>query len=129
MNTPTNLLYTKSHEWVLFTDASQKEAAVGLTDFAQDALGSLVYVNLPGTGDQVTAGESLGDVESVKSVSDVISPVTGTVSEVNDDVAIAPEKINEDPYGAWLVKVTGISGTEELLSAEEYDAFCATEGH
>lgn len=129
MSTPTNMMYTKSHEWVLFEDASKQAASVGLTDFAQHALGSLVYVNLPGAGDKVTAGEGLCDVESVKSVSDVYSPVSGTVSEVNDDVAAAPEKINEDPYGSWLVKITGITEVKELMNAADYDAFCETEGH
>lgn len=129
MSTPTNMMYTKSHEWVLFEDESKQAATVGLTDFAQHALGSLVYVNLPGAGDSVTAGEGLCDVESVKSVSDVYSPVSGTVSEVNDDVAAAPEKINEDPYGSWLVKITGITQVNDLMNAADYDAFCATEGH
>ena len=126
MKTPANLQYSKSHEWILFTD--ETTAKVGLTDFAQDSLGSLVFVNLPEVGDRLTAGETLGDVESVKAVSDVISPVSGEVAAINEELLDAPEKINEAPYDAWLVEVTGISDREELLDAAAYDAFCKEEG-
>ncbi|MBP1757856.1 MAG: Glycine cleavage system protein [Firmicutes bacterium] len=126
MNYPEHLLYSKSHEWVEFT--SEDTAKVGLTDFAQDQLGSLVFVNLPEVGDPITAGEALGDVESVKAVSDVYSPLTGTVSAVNEDLLDTPEAINQDPYGAWLVEVEGITDREELLSAEEYETLCQGEG-
>ena len=126
MKTPANLQYSKSHEWILFTD--ETTAKVGLTDFAQDSLGSLVFVNLPEVGDRLTAGETLGDVESVKAVSDVISPVSGEVAAINEELLDAPEKINEAPYNAWLVEVTGISDREELLDAAAYDAFCKEEG-
>ena len=125
MKTPANLQYSKSHEWILFTD--ETTAKVGLTDFAQDSLGSLVFVNLPEVGDRLTAGETLGDVESVKAVSDVISPVSGEVAAINEELLDAPEKINEAPYDAWLVEVTGISDREELLDAAAYDAFCKEE--
>lgn len=125
MKTPENLQYTKSHEWVKFD--GETAAEIGLTDFAQSELGDLVFVNLPEAGDTVTAGETFSDVESVKAVSDVYSPVTGTVDEVNADLLDAPEKINEDPYEAWLVKVSDISAREELLSAAEYDKFCEEE--
>ena len=126
MNYPEQLLYSKSHEWVEFT--SENTARVGLTDFAQDQLGSLVFVNLPEVGDSVTVGEALGDVESVKAVSDVYSPLTGTVSAVNEELLDTPEAINQDPYGAWLVEVEGITDRDTLLSAEEYEAFCQEEG-
>jgi glycine cleavage system H protein len=126
MNYPEQLLYSKSHEWVEFT--SENAARVGLTDFAQDQLGSLVFVNLPEVGDSVTVGEALGDVESVKAVSDVYSPLTGTVSAVNEELLDAPEAINQDPYGAWLVEVEGITERDTLLSADEYEAFCQEEG-
>ena len=126
MNYPEHLLYSKSHEWVEFT--SENTARVGLTDFAQDQLGSLVFVNLPEVGDSVTVGETLGDVESVKAVSDVYSPLTGTVSAVNEELLDTPEAINQDPYGAWLVEVEGITDREELLSAEAYEAHCQEEG-
>ena len=125
MNTPEHLRYTKSHEWVLFADDGT--AKVGLTDHAQDALGDLVFVNLPQVGDALTCGEALGDVESVKAVSDVYSPVSGTVKAVNEDLLDAPEAINADPYGAWLVEVEGISDQEELLDAAAYIAHCAQE--
>lgn len=126
MKYPEQLLYSKSHEWVEFT--SETTARVGLTDFAQDQLGSLVFVNLPEVGDEVTVGEALGDVESVKAVSDVYSPLTGTVSAVNEELLDTPEAINQDPYGAWLVEVEGITHRDMLLSAEEYETFCQEEG-
>ena len=126
MNTPDHLRYTKSHEWILFADDGT--AKVGLTDHAQDALGDLVFVNLPQVGDALTCGEALGDVESVKAVSDVYSPVTGTVKAVNEDLLDTPEAINADPYGAWLVEVEDITDQEELLDAAAYEAFCAEEG-
>ena len=125
MNTPEHLRYTKSHEWILFADDGT--AKVGLTDHAQDALGDLVFVNLPQVGDTLTCGEALGDVEAVKAVSDVYSPVSGTVKAVNEDLLDAPESINADPYGAWLVEVEGISDQEELLDAAAYEAHCAQE--
>lgn len=118
-------MYAKTHEWVKFLDDST--ALIGLSDHAQHALGDLVFVNLPAEGDAVVCGDPLGDIESVKAVSDIYSYVTGTVAEVNEDVADEPQKINEDPYGAWMVKVTGISAKGELLDAEAYEKFCAEE--
>ena len=122
---PAELSYTASHEWVAEKDGVY---TIGLTDFAQDALGDLVFINLPQEGDEVVAGEAFCDVESVKAVSDVFSPVTGTISEVNEDLADAPESINEDPYGAWLVRVDDVTATEDLLDAEAYAALCENEG-
>jgi glycine cleavage system H protein len=113
-------MYSESHEWVLFeTDTS---ATVGLSDFAQSELGDLVFVNLPQVGDTVTVGESFADVESVKAVSDVYSPVTGTVTAVNEALLDAPQKINEDAFGAWLVKVENITGKAALMDADAYQA-------
>ena len=126
MTFPKELQYTKTHEWVKM--AEDGTAYIGITDYAQDQLGDLVFVNLPAEGDTVTAGESFADVESVKAVSDVNSPVSGTVTEVNEALADAPEKMNEAPYDAWFVRVGEITETEELLSAEAYEAFVATEG-
>lgn len=126
MNCPKELLYSDSHEWVLKID--EKTAKIGLTDFAQHSLGDLVFVNLPEVGDAVTSGESFCDVESVKAVSDVISPVSGSVSAVNEDLLDAPQSINEDPYGAWLVEVSDISAFGELMDAAAYEAFCEKEG-
>ena len=118
------LLYSKSHEWV----KEEGEARViGLTDYAQSELGDLVFVNLPEEGDELTVGEAFADVESVKAVSDVYAPVAGTVSEINEELLDAPEKINEAPYEAWLVRVKDVTEKEALLSAEEYQAFVESE--
>ena len=125
MNFPAELKYSKSHEWVRMDG---EIAVVGISDFAQDALGDVVFVNLPAEGDSVAAGEAFGDVESVKAVSDLVSPVTGTVSAVNEELLDAPEMLNSDPYGAWLIKVENVEGSEELLDAAAYEAFCTEEG-
>lgn len=124
MNFPTELKYSKSHEWLSTEDGV---AVVGITDFAQSELGDVVFVNLPEVGDDVTAGEPFGDVESVKAVSDLVSPISGTVCAINEELLDAPEKINEDPYGAWMIKVEGVSATEDLLDADAYEAHCAAE--
>lgn len=121
MNLPEELKYTKSHEWVRFLEDGS--AKIGLTDFAQKELGDIVFVNLPQEGDSVEAGATFADVESVKAVSDVYSPVTGTVAAVNEELLDAPEQINQSPYEAWLAEVGEITGTEELLSATEYLTF------
>ncbi len=125
MNTPKELLYTKSHEWVLFTEDGC--AKIGLTDYAQSALGDLVFVNLPQEGDSLTKEESFADVESVKAVSDVFSPVTGVVVKVNEALLDAPETINQSPYEAWLIEAGDITDKEELLSAEDYEKVVAQE--
>ena len=105
-----------------------KTAVIGISDFAQDALGDLVFVNLPQVGDSVSAGEAFGDVESVKAVSDLICPVSGTVCAINEELLDSPEMLNSDPYGAWIIKVNEITATEELIDAAAYEAFCAEEG-
>ena len=125
MNYPVELKYTKDHEWMKMEGDI---AVIGISDFAQDALGDVVFINLPEVGDTVTAGESFGDVESVKAVSDVNSPVTGVIVAVNEDLADSPENLNSDPYGSWIIKVENITATEELLDAAAYEAFCAEEG-
>ena len=124
MNFPKDLQYTQTHEWIRYQGES---AYIGITDYAQDQLGDLVFVNLPEEGDELMAGEPFADVESVKAVSDVNSPVTGVVEEVNEGLADAPEAMNEDPYEAWFVKVGEISDTVELMDAEAYEAFIAEE--
>ena len=124
MNFPAELKYSKDHEWVKFEGDT---AIIGISDFAQDALGDVVFVNLPGEGYEVNAGEAFGDVESVKAVSDLVSPVSGTIVAVNEELADAPETLNSDPYGAWIIKVEGVSAQEELLDAAAYEAFCAEE--
>lgn len=121
MNFPAELKYTKDHEWVKMLDDTT--ALVGISDFAQSELGDLVFVNLPAVGDDVVAGEAACDVESVKAVSDVMSPVTGSVAEVNEELDDSPELLNSDPYGAWIMKIENITDFSELLSAEEYEAF------
>jgi len=120
MNFPENLKYTKSHEWV--KDLGNGLFEVGLSDFAQKELGDIVYVNLPRAGDELKAEVPFGDVESVKAVSDIISPVNGTVKEVNGDAASAPDAINRTPYDAWLIRAEGSVPEGTLLSAKEYQA-------
>ena len=122
---PADLKYSKTHEWV---DMVSGVATIGISDFAQDALGDVVFVNLPAVGDEVAAGESFGDVESVKAVSELICPVTGVVCAVNKELDDAPENLNKDPYGSWIIKVKDITDEEELLDAAAYEAFCAEEG-
>ena len=121
MNYPNELQYSRDHEWLRMDDGV---AVVGISDFAQSELGDVVFVNLPEVGDDTTAGEAFGDVESVKAVSDLVCPVTGTVCEVNEELLDAPENLNEDPYGTWIIKVENVTDTEDLLSAEEYEAEC-----
>lgn len=125
MNFPKELQYAKSHEWVKEADGV---AAIGISEFAQDQLGDVVFVNLPQEGDEVVAGEAFGDVESVKAVSDLQSPVSGIVCEVNEALLDAPETLNSDPYGAWIIRVKDVTDREELMDAEAYEAFCAEEG-
>ena len=115
--------YTSSHEWLL--DLGNGSFRVGLSDFAQNALGDIVFIDLPQPGDKITAEASLGDVESVKAVSEVLSPVSGTVTATNEALSSAPESINADPYGAWLVEVNDVTGFAELMEASAYEAFCA----
>jgi glycine cleavage system H protein len=129
MATPNDRRYTDQHEWALVqgTDDSSTVVRVGLTDHAQDALGDIVFVQLPEKGDEVAPGSPMGEVESTKSVSDVYAPVSGTVTAVNAVLADAPETINADPYGeGWLVEitVTGTDGdpTAELMDADAYQA-------
>jgi len=126
MNIPKELKYTKDHEWLM--ELADGAVRVGITDFAQEALGDLVYVGLPEVGSQMGIGDQLGDVESVKAVSDVFSPVAGTVRAVNEALLDAPETINNTPYEAWLAEISDVTDTTELLSAGEYEAFCAKEG-
>ena len=115
--------YTGSHEWLL--DLGNGSYRVGLSDFAQNSLGDIVFIDLPQPGDAVTAESSMGDVESVKAVSEVLSPVSGTVTAVNEALSATPEAINADPYGAWLIEVNNVTAFAELMNADAYEAFCA----
>ena len=118
MNIPENLKYTKTHEWIKDEGGS---LLIGLTDFAQKELGDIVFINVPFVGDEVKAGTSFADVESVKAVSEVISPVSGKVSAINEALVDAPESINEKPYEAWIIRVDEVTETEPLLGAQEYE--------
>jgi len=122
-NAPETLQYTKEHEWL---SQSGDLVTMGITDFAQSALGDIVYVQLPKVGDSVQAGAICGEVESTKSVSEIYSPVTGSVTEVNSALVSNPELLNSDPYGAgWIAKITLTSAPDSLLSAAEYTALTA----
>lgn len=124
---PENFRYTKEHEWIL---AEGDTATIGITDHAQEELGDIVYVDLPQKGAKLEQGKSLGSVESVKAVSDVYSPVTGEVLELNALLADSPEKLNEDPHGAaWLVKVrlTTPAEVQSLMTAAEYQTYIGAE--
>lgn len=124
MNFPEDLMYVKSHEWV--KNNGDGTYLIGITDYAQDALGDLVFVNMPEKGDSVEKGETFADVESVKAVSDVFSPVTAIIEAVNEELVDDPAQINSDPYGAWFIKVSNLTDHEDLLSAKEYEDFVAT---
>jgi glycine cleavage system H protein len=123
---PTKYRYTREHEWI---EADGKAGTIGITDYAQSSLGDIVYVDAPKVGDTVTAGAAFGSVESVKAVSDLFSPVNGKVTAVNEELKTAPDKINENPHGTWIIKVE-LSNPGEvngLLDAAAYEAFIAEE--
>jgi glycine cleavage system H protein len=124
---PTDYKYTKEHEWI---KADGKSATIGITHHAQESLGDIVFVDLPKVGSEITAGKAFGSVESVKAVSDLYAPVSGTVTEINGDLATAPEKINKDAHSAWMVKITLKDPNElnALLPASDYEKFVAEEG-
>jgi glycine cleavage system H protein len=123
-NAPENLKYTKEHEWV--EELPTGNIRMGITDFAQGALGDIVYVQLPKVGDQLTAGSVCGEVESTKSVSEIYAPVTGKVVAINSSLDSAPESMNSDPYGAgWIAEVELSATPDELLSASEYQTLTA----
>ncbi|GAB3861078.1 glycine cleavage system protein GcvH [Nocardioides maradonensis] len=122
MTVPSNLQYTAEHEWLTITDGI---ATVGITAFAADALGDVVYVDLPDVGTTVTAGEACGELESTKSVSDLYSPVDGEVVEVNPAVDEAPDLLNQGPYDAWLLKIR-VTGEPALLDAAAYEQLIAS---
>ena len=125
---PNDRKYTKEHEWLKIDGGN---GIIGITDYAQGSLGDIVFVELPKVGATLSAGKTLGTVESVKAVSDIYSPVSGTVTEVNQELATAPEKINSDAHGAWMVKVKLANPGEAngLLSAADYEKFVAEEKH
>ena len=125
---PDDRKYTQEHEWVKIEDAASKTAVAGITDYAQDQLGDIVFFELPKVGDSVAHLGKMGEVESVKAVSDLFSPITGQVTEINEKLLDHPELVNEDPFGeGWLIKVTmvDIAEADGLMSAQDYDAFTA----
>jgi glycine cleavage system H protein len=119
---PADLKYTKDHEWVRLGDAGTKDARVGITDYAQKQLGDVVYLELPSVGRALKKGEVFGTIESVKAVSELYSPVSGEVTEVNNQLAQNPEAVNKDPHGSWMiaVRVSDASEPADLLDAQQY---------
>jgi glycine cleavage system H protein len=127
MEAPPGLKYSKEHEWVA---AEETAATIGITDHAQEQLGEIVYIELPSIGEKISKDDPFGVIESVKAVSDIYAPVSGTVVEVNEDLAESPEAVNEDPYGdGWLIKVrvSDPSDLDDLMDHEEYEEFIARE--
>ena len=127
MTYPTDRKYTKEHEWI---QAIGTTAAVGITDHAQESLGDIVFVELPKVATELAAGKTFGSVESVKAVSDLYAPASGTVTETNADLATSPEKVNKDPHNSWMLKITlkNPGELDGLLSAADYEKFVAEEG-
>jgi glycine cleavage system H protein len=126
---PTDRKYTKEHEWI---QPNGNTATIGITDHAQEALGDIVFVELPKVGSELVTGKSFGTVESVKAVSDLYAPASGTVTEINGDLAASPEKVNKDAHGSWMLKITlkDPKEVDSLLSPADYDKFVAEEsGH
>ncbi len=124
---PEDCLYTREHEWIRVEDDT---GVIGITDYAQEALGDIVYVELPSVGDHFSQGEPFGNVESVKAVSELYMPVSGEILEINEDLAESPQLVNEDPYGdGWMVKIALSDPTEleTLMSASEYEAYVREE--
>jgi glycine cleavage system H protein len=122
MNFPKNLKYSDDHEWVR---VEGDEAVIGITDFAQSELGDVVYLELPSVGDEVSKGDAFGTIEAVKTVSDMLAPVSGEIIAVNEDLNDSPEDVNKEPYESWLVKIkmSDPSETEDLMDAEAYEEF------
>ncbi len=124
---PAEFKYTKQHEWL---KPDGNTATIGITNYAQDSLGDIVFVDLPRVGTELVAGKTFGSVESVKAVSDLYAPASGTVIEVNSELATAPEKINKDAHGSWMIKINLKNPSElnSLVSAADYEKFVAEEG-
>ena len=127
MNYPEDLLYAATHEWVR---VEGEEAVIGITDFAQDQLGDITFVDLPAVGSNLETGQEMGSVESVKAASEIYAPVSGEVLEVNSDLDSSPEIINESPYdGGWMIRVKLASSPSGLMNAEEYEEHAQSEAH
>jgi len=123
---PNDRKYTKEHEWVM---ANGNSASIGITQYAQDSLGDIVFVDLPKVGSDLAVGKTFGSVESVKAVSDLFAPASGSVTEVNEELATAPEKVNQDAHASWMLKIalSNPSELDSLLSAADYEKFVAEE--
>ncbi len=125
MSNPTDLLYDKTHEWV---KVEGDEATIGITNFAQEALGDITYVDLPELGSELAVGQEFGSIESVKAASELFAPISGEVVAVNEAINDSPEDVNADPYGkGWMLKVKLSAKPENLLDNVAYEAFCASE--
>jgi glycine cleavage system H protein len=124
---PADYRYTREHEWIK-VDGSQ--ATIGITDYAQNSLGDIVFVELPKVGDELSAGKTFGSIESVKAVSDLYAPASGKVVAINNELTNAPEKINSDAHGAWIVRIQlkDVAEVSKLLSSEDYDKYVKEEG-
>jgi glycine cleavage system H protein len=127
MTYPADFKYTREHEWL---KVDGNTATIGITDYAQNSLGDIVFVELPKAGTEINAGQTFGSVESVKAVSDLYAPVSGTVTDVNEALNTSPEDVNKDAHAAWMIKVTlkDPSQISKLLSAADYEKFAAAEG-
>jgi glycine cleavage system H protein len=127
MNYPSSLKYTKDDEWL---KVEGDTGVVGITDYAQNALGDIVFVELPKVGAEITAGKAFGTVESVKAVSELFAPANGTVTAINEELANAPERVNQDPYGAWMIKIKLKDQSEagKLMSSADYEKYAAERG-
>ena len=126
MNVREDLFYLPTHEWVQFVD--ETTALIGISDYAQHALGDIVYISLPDVDDSIEQGKSFCDIESVKAVSDVYAPVSGVVLAINEELEDAPEKLNESPYDTWIIKVEGTFNREQLLDSSAYKKLLEQEG-
>ena len=126
MNVREDLFYLPTHEWVQFVD--ETTALIGISDYAQHALGDIVYISLPDVDDSIEQGKSFCDIESVKAVSDVYAPVSGVVLAINEELEDAPEKLNESPYDTWIVKVEGTFNRDQLLDSSAYKKLLEQEG-
>tara|TARA_B100001996_G_C18339944_1_gene469741 strand:+ start:106 stop:483 length:378 start_codon:yes stop_codon:yes gene_type:complete len=123
MNTPDHLHYTEDHEWAKY---NKDEVSIGITDFAQSQLGDVIFIELPEVGEEIIAGESFGEIEAVKTVSELFAPISGTICAVNEDLEDSPDKVNVDPYGCgWLIKVTpsNLDEKDELMNFHSYEEF------
>jgi len=123
MGAPDGLFFSNNHEWIKFLDDGRNRAVIGITDFAQQSLGDILFINLCAEGDSFSSGDAIGDIESIKSVSDIICPIDGTVARINEKVLETPDLINRDPYNSWLVEMNSITDLSGLISETEYEIF------